>query len=87
MFAILTRGSGKLWHENQWKIFSAEGPLDFDLINHSSNRLFSDEVMHMRKFDYYSADHTWGGAERASNVLRSMGKTQPAHAFLRVNSA
>ena len=65
MFAILTRGSGKLWHENQWKIFSAEGPLDFDLINHSSNRLFSDEVMHMRKFDYYSADHTWGG----QNVL------------------
>ena len=32
------------------------------------------DIMHMDKFDHYSADHTWGTAH-ASNVLHSMGKT------------
>jgi len=26
------------------------------------NRPFSDDVTHTRKFDYYSADHSWGGS-------------------------
>ena len=42
---------------------------------------FLCDVMRMRKFDYYSADHTLGGQPRIPNVLRSMGKTRPTHEF------
>ena len=50
-------------------------------------RPFSDDVTHTRKFDYYSADHAWGGEARAVKCIAFYGKTQPAQAFLRVNSA
>jgi len=47
----------------------------------SSNRPLSDDVMHTRKFDYYSADHTkGGGGSMHFKYITFYGETQPADA-------
>ena len=38
------------------------------------NGPFSDDVTHMRKFDYYSVDHAWGGAAHAVKCIVFYGK-------------
>ena len=43
------------------------------MISIEKNGPFSNDVMHMRKFDYYSADHAWGAA-RAVKCITLYGK-------------
>ena len=38
------------------------------MISIEKNGPFSNDVMHMRKFDYYSVDHAWGGGGAALAV-------------------
>ena len=45
-------------------------------LQHSDNRRFSAAVTRMRKFDYYSADHTLGGSHTFLMYCGLWGKTR-----------